>query len=276
MSEPFVRKLQGFRGSLQILVFFSGFHTRDYDQVRLGDWCRAFRRAGWRGSIYWFRWDSCSSHERLNMMWSALEWNRANNKAREAGERYAVPILHSLPRRKLTLVGHSLGAKVVYFALQSMDDGRELRIGDVALLAGAVHGGSDRDWVKAASRVRGRLVNVYNGQDECLGLKFALGEALRLSQGTPCGRNGIEEIHTRRASNIFNVDATTLIDSPSHTQSQMDNIDKTLGSLLWRQQRLRARALTGLAVLLLLAVLVVALRWAGVDVPLIDLWPVGP
>lgn len=276
MSEPFVRKLRGFGGSLQVLVFFSGFHTRDYDQERLGDWCRAFRKAGWRGSIYWFWWDSCSSHERLNMMWSALEWNRANNNAREAGEGYTVPILRSLPRRRLTLVGHSLGAKVVYFALQSMDDARELRIGDVALLAGAVHGGSDRDWVKAASRIRGRLVNVYNGRDECLGLKFALGEALRLSPGTPCGRSGIEAIHTRRASNIINVDATALIDSPSHTQGQIDNIDKTVGWLLWRRQRLTARALAGLALLLVLAVLVVVLRWAGVDVPLIGLWPAGP
>lgn len=274
MDEPFVRKLQGFRGSMQALVFFSGFHTRDYGQERLKDWCRAFRRAGWRGSIYWFWWDSCSSHERLNMMWSTLEWNRANSNARRAGEEHAVPILHSLPHGRLTLVGHSLGAKVVYFALLGMEPS-ELRIGNVVLLAAAVHGGKDRRWVEAASRVRGRLVNVHNAQDECLGLRFALGEAIRLSPGTPCGRDGIDAVHAEAASNIINVDATSLIDSPSHTQAHIDTLKLTVGGLLWTGQKIRAGALAAAAALLLLVVLALVLRWAGADLPPIGLWPGG-
>ena len=243
-AAPILRRLSGKRGSSERLVFVSGFHTSDYRDESLRGWVRAFRRAGWRGSVHWLWWDSFNSHRRFCRLWDALEWAGANRKARRAGELMPRVLRGVGGTGGLTLVGHSLGAKVIFEALLALPEENDLPLKNVIFLAGAVHADRDDDWAAAARRISGALCNVVNERDGVLGTRYFVGELLRLSPGRACGRIGAPSPDS--SGSVINLDVTELLDSDSHTSVYKDRLQDILG-WMWRSRRRLTWALAATA-----------------------------
>lgn len=241
-EEPRLFRVSGGLFSRQRLVFVSGFHTRDYRRGKLKAWLRAFRSAGWMGSVHWLRWNSCCSHERFAALWDVLDWPRANREAERAGE-LLPSLLREMPGRgDITLAGHSLGAKVVLTGLAALGRNHDLPLRNAVLLAAAVHSEADELWTEAADRLSGRLVNVVNHRDSALGTRYVVGELLRLSPGRAGGRAGVDG--NGLSAGLLNLDVTGILDTDSHTEVYRSRLDEVAG-WLWSPQRRRALLIAG-------------------------------
>eukprot|EP00871_Galdieria_phlegrea_P000840 jgi/Galph1/1757/GphlegSOOS_G434.1 len=96
-------------------------------------------------------------------------WSQLISRADGAGEALADVLAERCHgNRPVTLVGFSLGARVVFKCLLSLADRRCFGIIDHAFLIGAPVTGSSSQWRKAKTVVSGRLVNAYCGTDWAL------------------------------------------------------------------------------------------------------------
>lgn len=94
-------------------------------------------------------------------------WHTAMANARKAGALLADAIRRT-PGKRYTLIGHSLGARVVFCALQILAQDATSQVDDVILL-GAAQGRRNRDkWEKAARACRGHIYNCYSKNDGVL------------------------------------------------------------------------------------------------------------
>jgi pimeloyl-ACP methyl ester carboxylesterase len=92
-------------------------------------------------------------------------------KAEELGRRFLMH-LSKIPHAReyvINLIGYSLGARVVHYALASYD-WSNYHIQDVILLAGAADA-EDDDWPECADEVRGKIYNAWSPVDFVLKIK---------------------------------------------------------------------------------------------------------
>ncbi|EME26366.1 Uncharacterized membrane protein [Galdieria sulphuraria] len=96
-------------------------------------------------------------------------WSQLISRADGAGDTLADVLAERCHgNRPVTLVGFSLGARVVFKCLLSLADRRCFGVVDHAFLIGAPVTGSPSQWKKAKAAVGGRLVNAYCGTDWAL------------------------------------------------------------------------------------------------------------
>ena len=116
-------------------------------------------------------------------------WWVAMVKAQQTGQVLADLICRTAPEKKYILLGHSLGARVLYFTLQALTARDEApRVQEVHLLGGAVS--SDRkSWQGLSRAVSGTINNYYSKNDDVLRYLYPVGT---LFQSDPIGRNPIE------------------------------------------------------------------------------------
>ena len=134
-------------------------------------------------------------------------WTVATVKAAMTGALLAEILSRTPGSRKYVLVGHSLGARVIYYALQSLGGAPIQRVKAAHLLGGAVGTGKRADWNHAATAVYGGINNYYSKNDDILRLAYTAGRAF---MGAPAiGRNPI----SATAPNIFNHDVTAMVDA---------------------------------------------------------------
>jgi hypothetical protein len=132
-------------------------------------------------------------------------WLVALSKAQKTGQLLADLILRADGRARYVLLGHSLGARVIYYTLQALAeaDVREPRIREAHLLGGAV--GRDRkSWTGIDSAVSGQICNYYSKNDDMLRVFYKVGT---LFTSKPVGRGPI----IYRPNKIRNVDVTGFV-----------------------------------------------------------------
>ncbi len=122
-------------------------------------------------------------------------WTVALYKAGQTGILLADIVART--RNKYILAGHSLGARVIYYALESLATKRKRFIKDAHLLGGAV-GNNKRDWEAAVGGVSGRIRNYYTANDWVLASLYKAGT---LMTSAPIGRN-IIEVKSRKLKNV--------------------------------------------------------------------------
>uniref|UniRef100_A0A914KQU5 Transmembrane and coiled-coil domain-containing protein 4 n=1 Tax=Meloidogyne incognita TaxID=6306 RepID=A0A914KQU5_MELIC len=91
-------------------------------------------------------------------------WNICTKRAAEAGEHLAEVLLtRSHGRRPITLIGFSLGARVIYHCLMEMNKRKPYSLGIVedVILLGAPVSASPSQWRQICSVVGGRVINGY-------------------------------------------------------------------------------------------------------------------
>ncbi|KAK9678745.1 hypothetical protein RND81_11G231000 [Saponaria officinalis] len=148
------------------------------------------------------------------------KWAIAVDRSDKAGKLLAEALIKGLHgNRPVTLVGYSLGARVIFKCLQYLSETEQANLVERVVLLGAPIPIKDENWEAARKIVAGRFVNVFSRNDWILGIAF---RANLLSKGLA----GIQEVDV---PGIENVDATDIIEGHSSylwaTQSILDRLD---------------------------------------------------
>jgi len=135
------------------------------------------------------------------------KWAIAVNRSDKAGKLLAEVLLKGLQgQRPVTLVGFSLGARVIFKCLQVLaETEHSAGIVERVVLLGAPIGIKDESWEAARKMVAGRFINAYSTNDWMLGVAF---RASLLTQGLA----GIQPINV---PGIENVNVTELVEGHS-------------------------------------------------------------
>ncbi len=145
----------------------------------------------------------------------ANPWHVAFHKAAEVGVLNA-DMLSRYDGPAPTLMGHSLGARTIYFTLLQLA-GREGGpvVRDVFLFGGAVGGAERQQWAKAATAVSGTIYNFHSTNDDVLSKLYRVANP---GWNKPIGLRRIRS----RATNIVNVPCTDLVDGHMDYKRKLD------------------------------------------------------
>ncbi|XP_074264400.1 transmembrane and coiled-coil domain-containing protein STS1-like isoform X2 [Silene latifolia] len=148
------------------------------------------------------------------------KWAIAVDRSDKAGKLLAEVLLNGLQgNRPVTLVGYSLGARVIFKCLQYLSETEQANLVERVVLLGAPIPIKDENWEAARKIVAGRFVNVFSRNDWILGIAF---RASLLTKGLA----GIQEVDV---PGIENVDATDIIEGHSSylwaTQQTLDRLE---------------------------------------------------
>lgn len=121
----------------------------------------------------------------VSLVWA---WHATALKAADTG-RLLAQILIRAPGQQFVLCGHSLGARVIFYALVELAKQERNDVVHAAHLMGGAVGIADREmWTQAVSACPGGITNYYSQNDEVLRLLYipAMGFA-----SAPIGRNAL-------------------------------------------------------------------------------------
>ncbi|KAG8530881.1 uncharacterized protein KY384_004238 [Bacidia gigantensis] len=100
-------------------------------------------------------------------------FNLAKTRADKAGQVLADAIVNRVQgERPVTLIGYSLGARVIFSCLTSLAKRRAFGLVESAVMMGAPITSATTDWRLMRSAVSGRLVNVYSENDYLLAFLY--------------------------------------------------------------------------------------------------------
>lgn len=141
-------------------------------------------------------------------------WSVASLKAFQTGALLADLIART--DKYYVLIGHSLGAKVIYSCLSALKTKDNKFIRDVHLLGGAITNYSSENcdgkttWFDIDKVVTGSINNYYSKNDSVLKLLYKVGEGIKFDFGDPIGRNRIDNC------NINNIDTSEYVSGHSN------------------------------------------------------------
>ncbi|MDT0691581.1 DUF726 domain-containing protein [Salegentibacter sp. F188] len=99
-------------------------------------------------------------------------WHSAVRNSKQAGKKLANTFL-ACPDKEFILIGHSLGARVIFNCLEHIKrSGEETCIKEVHLLGGAVNSRKAK-WNKTESTVKDKVYNYYSGNDSILKICYS-------------------------------------------------------------------------------------------------------
>jgi hypothetical protein len=128
----------------------------------------------------------------------------AKYRADKAGEVLADALVNKVQgERPVTLVGYSLGARLIYSCLQRLADRKAFGLIENVVLLGAPCPSDTEDWRKVRAVVSGRVVNVFSTQDYILGFLYR-------TSSVQLGIAGLQPVLGIRG--VQNVDVTELVD----------------------------------------------------------------
>ena len=235
MEVPSLTKIADTNGADEAIIVIKGYLSDGSDPEEMSDnYVQRLRDVGWQGSIYNLWWDatpkdSLQTDEQVSdsqtprvmkpiktedVLSIRKYWIRLKEQAKRSGRDHTMPLIYEqITEKKISILGHSLGARVAYYALRSVASNLlalkpDLKFENVYLLGGVVRRDSSKDWGKVALAVRGKIVNVHNKDDTVLS-KFY--RSIELRQNA-CGRKKIKEEHP----SIVNIDARYVINSTCH------------------------------------------------------------
>ena len=151
----------------------------------------------------------------------ANPWHSAMKKASMTGFILADLMARS-GGREFVLMGHSLGARVIYYALAALSTRQEKIVRDVYLLGGAVDRNDESGWGEAIKSVKGRIYNCFSSKDQVLTCLYRGANAF-LSD--PIGLGPI----VGKSEQVSNIDCSDLVDShmvwKEHLPAVLDRIE---------------------------------------------------
>jgi hypothetical protein len=146
MDKPWIKQIAASNGLREALVLITGFTTENNQGHHYyQSWVEILRGAGWNGSIFHFWWDSSNKHNAARVKYGQLGiglipyWEKHKRRAKRSGKYYLENLVTSnLYEESVSFIGHSLGARVLFFALRHWK-GNSLPVPkNVFLLGGAI------------------------------------------------------------------------------------------------------------------------------------------
>ncbi|KXJ91162.1 hypothetical protein Micbo1qcDRAFT_226030 [Microdochium bolleyi] len=132
----------------------------------------------------------------------------ARSRSEKAGMVLADALINKVQgERPVTLIGYSLGSRVIYSCLTELANRKAFGLVESVCLVGAPVPSDSITWRRMRSVVTGRIVNVYSTKDYLLGLLYR-------TSSLQYGVSGLQSI--RDVPGIENVDVSDLVEG--HTQ----------------------------------------------------------
>ncbi|GFF36216.1 1,3-beta-glucanosyltransferase gel3 [Aspergillus udagawae] len=145
----------------------------------------------------------------------------AKARADKAGEVLADALINKVQgERPVTLIGYSLGSRVIFACLQSLAKRRAFGLVESAILMGAPTPSNTDQWCRIRSVVSGRLVNVFSENDSVLALLYRT-SSLQL------GVAGLQPVEG--VSGVENLDVSDLISGHLRYQFLVGRILSVVG-----------------------------------------------
>lgn len=149
-------------------------------------------------------------------------WHVAMVKAAMTGVLLA-DILSRTRGQEFVLMGHSLGARVIYYALSALATKETPIVRHVYLLGGAVGATDEDDWTRAADAVSGTIHNCFSTNDRILNFLYR-GACAMISEPI-----GIREIVSRSAR-IKSHNCSDLIDGHNSWKDKLPDVLRRIDS----------------------------------------------
>ena len=145
----------------------------------------------------------------------------AKTRSEKAGEVLADAIINKAQgERPLTMIGYSLGSRVIYTCLMSLAKRKAFGLIESAVMLGSPIPSTAAEWRQMRSVVSGRLVNVYTTDDPVLAFIYR-------TSSIQLGVAGLQPIEG--VSSVENVDVTELVDSHTKYRYVTGSILKKIG-----------------------------------------------
>lgn len=132
-------------------------------------------------------------------------WSKVKSRAKAVGLDYSQDLFAEIAEPRVSIVAHSLGARVAYYSLLAEARSPTGWIKHVILTGGAIRRDSSKDWARAAGAAGGKVVNIRNDRDKVLKWLFQVAEAGQ----KPIGRARIKVSHSK----IVECDVTSVFDT---------------------------------------------------------------
>ncbi|KAI4241814.1 MAG: hypothetical protein L6R40_004360 [Gallowayella cf. fulva] len=145
----------------------------------------------------------------------------AKSRSDKAGELLADALINKAQgERPVTLIGYSLGARVIYSCLMSLAKRKAFGLVENAVLIGAPCPSTTSDWRVMRSVVASRLVNVYSANDYILGFLYR-------TSSIQYGIAGLQKIDG--LPHVMNVDVSETVSGHLRYRYLVGSILKTIG-----------------------------------------------
>lgn len=145
----------------------------------------------------------------------------AKSRADKAGEVLADALINKAQgERPVTLIGYSLGSRVIYSCLQSLAKRRAYGLVESAILMGSPIPSSTRHWRMMRTVVSGRLVNVFSENDAVLAFLYR-------TSSVQLGVAGLQPV--QGLPGVENFDASEIISGHLRYQYLIGKILTTIG-----------------------------------------------
>lgn len=185
-----------------IIICIDGFCSESSTQFE--DWKNSFDIIGTECWIKGFKWASGNSLD-------VLTWYEKVNNTPKAANKLVQDIsliLELSPNKKISLMGHSLGARVIYNTLLKLKD-MDLQVEEVYLMGGAVCRADKVAWANVLSSVKNRVFNFYSVHDDILKNLY---QTTMISE-KPIGLGEIEyyKYTDLKMAELINVDVSDLV-----------------------------------------------------------------
>ncbi|KAJ2999885.1 hypothetical protein HDV02_001404 [Globomyces sp. JEL0801] len=149
-------------------------------------------------------------------------WGNALTKAEKAGRLLADTIIGQVQsNRPVSLVGYSLGARLIYFCLLELEKKGVYGVIESVYMFGTPCVASKKEWEAISSVVSGRIVNGYCRNDTLLGVLYRTSTVLY--KDVP-GLGPVQDI-----TGIENVDLSDIVNGHMEYRTKMPSILKEVG-----------------------------------------------
>lgn len=208
----------------QTVIFLNGFLQANDNQFE--DWLVSQLRIKPNVMLYGIHWPSKTvgdlgilAHEiyQNRNFWQLINnpWHNVLKTAEKSGAQLG-RLLINHQYQNLTLVAHSLGCRVIYYALDTLAKNHCLLAANIILLGGAV-GNQSKDWEKVAEHIDGKIYNCFSKEDSMLQYVYS-SSLVWLSK--PIGRYPIDTTNEK----IINIDCTEIVRSHMNWKQQYQNV----------------------------------------------------
>lgn len=148
-------------------------------------------------------------------------FNRARSRSEKAGRVLAHALIAKVQgERPVTLLGYSLGARVIYTCLDELAEKKAFGLVESVVLAGAAAPSDSVAWRKMRSVVSGRLINAYSNNDYLLAFLY---RTTSLQYGV-AGLQAVQDV-----PGIENVDVSDMVDGHTQYRFMMSQILQKVG-----------------------------------------------
>lgn len=218
-------------GSPEALIFIDGYLSERNDPTEgNSQWWEVIRQVGWKGSIYYLWWEGASSKMSLESfaqleVGAIAHWQKYKSLAKRVGKSFLPKLACDLEEESVSFFGFSLGSYVAYYAMHDWYKA-SIELKNVILLAATIRRDRTKEWGKSASRISGKLIDIYNCEDLIL-KRFC--QILDWDR-SPCGIKPICEEHPQ----IINFNATDWMLTAEHSsRNYLPVLKEIIEQKLW-------------------------------------------